>query len=453
MSMIPTRAPSRPSHIYRSFLQHLRLLPDPHVWSILQPRFRRLLETPGPSPPSPDRLQQKVENPTDSTTRSDLEADSDTKVRHRESSERSDDQDKVDTRFPHAESSRAASIREHRRLKAVKKAQKQLNKLRAAVACHPHALTRLLEETYGQRGVVRWELLRTISKPYGSTPQTPLPQPLLPLLPPPAPPSEAQPRARKSLPECRVRKIALRQIQKGWEEIRPPIVLPHRLSQQDITSTSLVFDEEEGSVVSCTGWERSGIVENLRYLAGLPQSTLVESGSTSPSEEQNSASHFSPRYRSLPKHIRRIFPSPHGSEPKPKPKPKLREPSYPPPRPKATRANPRTWGLPSTLTPRLLRRTYRRLWDGLVWVRPVDSLQAGASVKWKKCSFEEMRAWEMGVSDDKPAQFKESGERGMKRVRMKKEKKIGSGGVVFEVDGCRWSTASEVDRRWLEETS
>lgn len=29
--------------LYRSFLHHLRLLPDPHVWNVLRPRFKRLL--------------------------------------------------------------------------------------------------------------------------------------------------------------------------------------------------------------------------------------------------------------------------------------------------------------------------------------------------------------------------------------------------------------------------
>lgn len=36
----------------------------------------------------------------------------------------------------------------------------ELNKLRAAVACHPHALARLLEESYGQRGNLRWQRLQ-----------------------------------------------------------------------------------------------------------------------------------------------------------------------------------------------------------------------------------------------------------------------------------------------------
>jgi hypothetical protein len=34
-----------PAEIYRSYLRHLRLIPDPHVWATLQPRFRSLLQT------------------------------------------------------------------------------------------------------------------------------------------------------------------------------------------------------------------------------------------------------------------------------------------------------------------------------------------------------------------------------------------------------------------------
>ena len=36
--------------LYRSYLQHLRLIPDPHVWNILVPPFRRLCEDPYAGP-------------------------------------------------------------------------------------------------------------------------------------------------------------------------------------------------------------------------------------------------------------------------------------------------------------------------------------------------------------------------------------------------------------------
>lgn len=48
-------SPSLPrAKLYRLFLQHLRFLPDPQVWITTVPRFRKLLETPGPSPSGSD---------------------------------------------------------------------------------------------------------------------------------------------------------------------------------------------------------------------------------------------------------------------------------------------------------------------------------------------------------------------------------------------------------------
>lgn len=38
--------------------------------------------------------------------------------------------------------------------------RQELNEVRAATACHPHALTRLIEECYGMRGRVKWELIK-----------------------------------------------------------------------------------------------------------------------------------------------------------------------------------------------------------------------------------------------------------------------------------------------------
>ena len=35
-----------------------------------------------------------------------------------------------------------------------------MNDVRAAVAVHPHALARLVEEAYGQRGPLRFKLMR-----------------------------------------------------------------------------------------------------------------------------------------------------------------------------------------------------------------------------------------------------------------------------------------------------
>ncbi|WWD19796.1 hypothetical protein CI109_104260 [Kwoniella shandongensis] len=416
MSLLPPLGTiPHPAHLYRSFLQHLRLLPDPHVWSILQPRFRRLLETPGASP---SFVQGAIE--LDSTAIA----------------------EEVDGDVPHAESSKAASIRKHRRLKAISEAQEHLNRLRAAVACHPHALTRLLEESYGQRGSVRWELIRAISLPYGSTTRTPLPPPLLPLRPPPPPPSEAQPRARKTLPDCRVRKIALRQTYKSWEDVKPPIVLPSSSASQ----LHLVNDMD--GVVKGTGWERTGVIANLRHFAGLPPDSHSLPGLSDKTTPSSSSLPISST-AALPKHIRLIFPS--------KLNPTLREEPYPPPRPKATRANPRTWGVPRVLTNRLVRRTYRRLWDNLVWVRPVDvtgsplgGLGEGegeqkrvGEERWKRCTYDEMRAWERGESD-RDGITPKSGKKG---VKPRKERR--SAAVPNNVEDHRWSEGTDDERRLL----
>jgi hypothetical protein len=32
-----------PPKLYRSFLKHLRVLPDPHAWSVLQPRIAKAI--------------------------------------------------------------------------------------------------------------------------------------------------------------------------------------------------------------------------------------------------------------------------------------------------------------------------------------------------------------------------------------------------------------------------
>ena len=37
--------------------------------------------------------------------------------------------------------------------------RQEMDKLRAAVSGHPHALLRLLQEAYGQRGAVKWSLI------------------------------------------------------------------------------------------------------------------------------------------------------------------------------------------------------------------------------------------------------------------------------------------------------
>ncbi|KAK6909267.1 hypothetical protein I203_103284 [Kwoniella mangroviensis CBS 8507] len=322
-SSFPTlKRSTSPKQFYRRFLQHLQLLPDPHIWSILIPCFRKLLK-----------------QSSDGFTGDD--------ATYKSASEM----------IPAEESSRAASerVKQWKRERALKRAERELQRLRAAVACHPHALTRLIEEAYGQRGVIRHDLLKVISSPYSVNPHfDPLPPPLQPLKPPPPAPSEAQPRARKAMPPCRVRAELRRSIERDWSMVKPPLLLSFTaLDKQDIYMGS-------------NGWDRRA-VENLR---------LLSTGYDSSRTDQLNKLDFS----SLQPHIRRLFPV--------KRVPRLREPSFAPPRPKATRQNPNIWGFARQLDWRLLSRTYRRFWDGLVWVRPI---KVGHQDRWTKCSYEETK--------------------------------------------------------------
>ncbi|WWC72157.1 uncharacterized protein I206_106117 [Kwoniella pini CBS 10737] len=341
----PAQAQSA-KQLYRRYLQHIRLLPDPHIWSVLIPRFRQYLRKPYVGSIDPR------------------------------------DNDLLSTRKAHAESSLDAQRRVLRwkREKALKRAEKELQRLRAAVACHPHALTRLIEESYGQRGRLRQEVLRSISERCGvKAYEDPLPPLLQPLKPAPAPLSEAQPRARANMPPCRIRTGLRRTIQRDWSMIKPPIpfLLP-------VTMESRITLLNSGS--------SDALVENLARLCNL--------GDLSSSAPVDMATLD---LSSLPPKIQRIFPL--------KSIPVLRESPLYPPRPKSTRQNPNIWSLPRRLDARLLRRTYQRFWNGLVWVRPVTLSQP--EMQWKQCSFEEFRCWQTGkvtdqLSDHKGGQLRKN---------------------------------------------
>lgn len=114
-----------PRELYRSFFRHLRHLPDPHVWSILQPRFRHLLE-------------KSARPPLVQTTG----------VRSRPHSQLGSGDE--------PESSAKAALRAARDRK---NAEDELRGLQMAVSCYPHALRRLLAACYGRTGSVRWQLI------------------------------------------------------------------------------------------------------------------------------------------------------------------------------------------------------------------------------------------------------------------------------------------------------
>ncbi|WVQ94839.1 hypothetical protein IAU59_001922 [Kwoniella sp. CBS 9459] len=474
---------SRPRDLYRSYLQHLRLIPDPHIWSVLLPRFKRLI-----------LLHSSLDS-------GHAQASSSGRGSGYDSHGTGVDDDDgplpalggstYETPYPHAESSKnaktRASVLSWRREKALKKAHKELRRLRAAVACHPHALKRLLEEAYGQSGVARWDLLRSISSPYDTSPPTdPLPPPLHPLRPPPKADKESQPRARKHTPTSTTRKEAERSLVRDWELVKPPIALPLLKSQP--VHLPLREDEKAGASVASLGRmssESDRMISNLRLLAGLdrpghPSLDLnldPRSKPPSPTIASQPPNLITIResldlapLAALPTLTSLLFPR--------KLSPTLREPPLDPPRPKAVRQNPTTWSLPRRLDDRLLRRVYKRLWDSLVWVRPVTrtpspSSYAGKAIeafeaveeRWKKCSHDEMKAYNRGeleleletTGSDRSQQAESTkgqgkGKRRSKDRPSKRQKaKDAAAGVLANdvVDDGKWSTASEEERGWI----
>ncbi|GFZ50981.1 hypothetical protein JCM24511_08739 [Saitozyma sp. JCM 24511] len=468
-----------PRQLYRSYIQHLRLIPDPHLWSVLIPRFRSLLTY----PKEPDSRGVTV-------NRSTASAGPFAGVQETQGNSSGYSSN-------HAESSAQAAYRELRRARRLKRAHKELRQLRAAVGCHPHAFSRLLEEAYGQRGPVRWELLNhiriTSHNPSATsepplTGRPPLPPPLLPLRPDPVLPQPVQ-RARRTLPPTAIRRAEKRAWTRETKLVKAPLVLPTPGERDvDLDNCERVWSGSgTGAVTVGTGWERRGVVRSLRILAGLegrsegtagsegsqplvPRRSRGDSDSTTttrnhemPTNEdklsRTSASSTLPPLPTLdhlPPHLRRIFPRNPVSRSTVPPPP-------PPPPPRSTRQNPRIWTPPRLLTTRLIQRLYHRLWKTLEWVRPAvrrssaleghlstqsrseqvgrvgraetdnEEMQSGNEpIRWVKCSWEEMRMWERGEV------VRDGGG--------KKKKKLDTAARPEE---GRWSVASEEERMWL----
>ncbi|ODN73394.1 hypothetical protein L202_07923 [Cryptococcus amylolentus CBS 6039] len=378
--LLPPRSPPCLSRtaLYRLFLQHLRLVPDPQVWATAVPRVRKLLSTPGPPPTAP---------PEDGEERAKWE-----------------------------------SIRSWRAERAMKKANKvrstqtavsgrltsrvfqELSQLRAAVACHPHALLRLIERSYYQRGASRWDRLRSIliqsnpSSPPLDTRSTPIPSPLRPLMPRQPGPSDPIVRARAAIPERRRENKKTKLHERNWNLLKAPIYLP---------------DPRPGLG---QGRERERAkVENMRILAGISEGLITT--------------------LDLPPHIARIVPN-LGS------RRKLPLEPYPPPRPSHTKQNPSTWKLPREFTGRLRERVYRRVWYSLPWVRPVS--EGGA---WKSCAWAEVQAWEQGVMDkdltSSETREKSAGKKGRKAA------KVNQASEDRDLDPRKWPHATDRDYQWL----
>jgi hypothetical protein len=180
-----------------------------------------------------------------------------------------------------------------------------------------------------------------------------IPAVLQPLTPPPVAPLHTAQRARTTIPDTAKRKAAARSWTRQWTGVQVPLLLPMPNTPK-------------------TGWEGKGIVESLRLLAQLDQTLQIPAKSALMVPSL-------PTLKNLPRHIQGVFPT--------KLKPSHVD-QYPPPPPRSTRQNPSTWSNPHTLTRRLLRRTYKRLWDGLPWVRPTE--EGGG--RWEKCGYEDLES-------------------------------------------------------------
>lgn len=124
--------------MYRKYIQNLRLLPDPHVWRVFLPQMRALCQkllpegVKPPDPPADDEERKKRKIWVERTERE--------RVLRKA----------TDVGQLNGQCARPKADRE----------RQLLNELRAAVAVHPHALSRLVEEAYGLRGRQRYDRLQ-----------------------------------------------------------------------------------------------------------------------------------------------------------------------------------------------------------------------------------------------------------------------------------------------------
>lgn len=275
---------------------------------------------------------------------------------------------------PHVWSVLVPEFRTFLRESKDKHASKALRQLRAAVACHPHALERLLKYSYGQGGSVRWHLVKNITlsshfppNVWGEAPRFP-PRTLQPV-PPPLKPllkvkggSLKPARARTETP----RKVLEREERRKWER-----------EWDSITAVPLTI---KGS--ARTGWEGKGVAESLRVLAGLEGRGFElplprrERGDAPPTVNEPVDTRSLQTFENLPASLRAVYPRRRRRGQPPDP--------YPRPRPAHTRENPRTWGPATVITPRLLTRVYKRLWDQLGWVKQTKAGQ-WVTGTWEEC--------------------------------------------------------------------
>ncbi|GMK55805.1 hypothetical protein CspeluHIS016_0208610 [Cutaneotrichosporon spelunceum] len=367
--------PPTPRATYRAVLHCLRRIRDPHVWLIATIRFRSLIKE--ANQPLPTHLK---------------------------------------------DGSPELEVCMEQRARARKHLKKELTEVRAATACHPHALVRLIEECYGVRGRVKWELIKnvTLSSPLSAkewpqavldkhpNPETRYPpmqlQPLPPCLRPlakrrPDPPSI--PRARTVDPPAAVRREMRKRWEWAWDNVSVPIVLPAN---------------EDGAA---TGWEGKGVIETMRAMAGVDSSPFPPTPPRRAGRPaQTGRQHPLPSFENLPNSLKAAFPR--------RPPSSYRSLSYfPPPRAAITRQNPRTWKYQRKMTARLIRRAYKSVWERLDWVSKVPFRKNSAGLVvggWQRSD------WTMvstGHSGSGPPEWREA--------------------------GSRWSEATEDELKWLTE--
>lgn len=257
-----------------------------------------------------------------------------------------------------------------------KHASKAMRHLRAAVACYPHALTRLLKYSYGQGGSVRWGLVKNLTLssafPKAVWPHAPRfpPQTLQPVPAPLAPcfkvrPADTPPVRARTVPP---RKALQRQARDAWQR-----------AWDSIGAVPLTMPPGSGCR---TGWEGRGVAESLHELAGVarPLNQVPmprrQRGDAPPEVIYRVDTRTLPTFNNLPGSLKAVYPRQRREGHPPD--------RYPRPRPAHTRANPKTWRPPTVISTRLLTRMYRRIWDELKWVRKTKD---GAWVlgQWEEC--------------------------------------------------------------------
>lgn len=217
----------------------------------------------------------------------------------------------------------------------------------------------------------------------------------------------------------------------NWENAKVPLVFP---------SSSTVK----------TGWEGKGVVEALRTIAGIKH-TPVAPGKEYPAINPRDL----PTYMLLPSSLKAVLPKRFKGRSPPDP--------FQRPRPAMTRENPGKFRHPQEFTLRLMERTYREFWDGLVWVRSqtyVPKEKKVKDVESNKGKATNGKAKGKVNKDDltKDGVEKDEGKEAAAPVEPEGEPRTrwsaGSYEVCFGFDGqekvkARWTAVRKEEQQWL----